>query len=204
MLAMSMGRSTTLRKRPRVAGIGLDESQLAAIRPYCGDLRPAQNVSHYLHHFSWTETDVVVAGGLNQDEIDPGVHLLTIGPMSHGVWQQFGVRPTPRYRELARMDTGNRERELAVAPQSLPVYRSLADSLAHELSRAEQPPPTATAPETGELLRHPVVVTSGIRWLCGCSGPTGHGAIPRRSRVSMSWRSTFPPCRTSRTGSGPS
>lgn len=146
--------------RPRVAAIGLSESQLAEIRPSCGDLRAAPSVDAYLLQFSWTETDIVVASGLTYAVFDPGVHLLTIGPMSHGDMQPIAIHIPLQYRELVRMDTSNRERELALVPQCPPIYRGLAERLAKELSGAEVPPPIVTVSGTGELLRQPVLLTS--------------------------------------------
>ncbi len=158
---MPSGWPTTEQKRPRVAGIGLNDSQLAEIRPFCGDLRPAQSVQAYLADFEWWETDVVVACGLDQAVIDPGVHLLTVGPMSLGVWQRNRGRPGQHFRELVRMHTRSRARELAVAYQCPPTYRNLAETLAKALGSDQKPPPTITVSEAGELLREPVVLTSG-------------------------------------------
>ena len=49
-------------KRPRVAAIGLDDSQVESIEPLCGELRPADSLDTYLYgqEYSWTETDVMV------------------------------------------------------------------------------------------------------------------------------------------------
>lgn len=158
---MSVNRSSAARNRPRVAAIGLDESQLAEIRPYCGDLRPAQSVSDYLHaqRFSWSETDIVVARGLFQAEIDAGVHLLTIGTMSVGVWQPPDRRPGSTFREHVRVDTRNRQRELEVALQCPPIYNGLAEMLVNQLADIDEPPTTVTVSEADELLREPIVVT---------------------------------------------
>lgn len=152
--------STTSTKRPRVAAIGLDESQLEAIRQYCGDLRPAQSVEAYLKRYSWSETDVVVASRSHYTEIDSAVHLMTIGPMSLGFWHRQDHQGAVGFRELVRMDGDNRERELAIAPQCLPMYGDLAEELIQELSAAELPPPTVVVTDAGELLRQPLVVTS--------------------------------------------
>lgn len=157
---MTLGRLTTSTKRPRVAAIRLEESQLDAIRPYCGDLRSVQLLNAYLQSYSWSETDVVVAVRPGSIEIDPGVHLMTIGPMSLGVWQRVGNRPASHFRELVSMERRNRERELTVAPQSLWMYRALAEQLCKELSAAELPPTTVSLAGAGELLRQPLVVTS--------------------------------------------
>ncbi|MYB21698.1 MAG: hypothetical protein F4Y29_04100 [Chloroflexi bacterium] len=159
---MSLSQSSAPRNRPRVAAIGLDESELAEIRPFCGDLRPAQSVDDYLNHqrFSWSETDIVVASGLEWDEIDPGVHLLTIGPMSIGVMQWSGDRPGPQWQEYVRVDTQNREREVAVAFAGRGMYRGPAEQVAKQLGEAPEPPPTVTVTDAGELLQQPNVETS--------------------------------------------
>lgn len=53
-------------KRPRVAAIGLDDSQVESIEPLCGELRPADSLDTYLYEqkYSWTETDVMVSSDL--------------------------------------------------------------------------------------------------------------------------------------------
>lgn len=157
---MTLDGVTTSTKRPRVAAIGLDEFQLEAIRPHCGDLRPAQLVEAYLQDYSWSETDVVVAIRPDQIGLVSGVHLMTIGPMSLGVWQPMGNRRGSEFRELVRMDGRSRDRELTVAPQFLWMYQDLAEQLRKELSAADLPPPTVTLSSAGELLRQPLVVTS--------------------------------------------
>ncbi|MYE06722.1 MAG: hypothetical protein F4Y04_05800 [Chloroflexi bacterium] len=138
----------------------MGESQLDEIRPYCGDLRPVPSLGAYLSEFSWSETDIVVAGGLNQAEIDAGVHVLTIGRMSLGVRQRKGKRPAEPFREHVRMDTQNREREVAVAFGYPGMYSGPAEQLAKQLREADEPPPTVTVTGAGELLRQPIVETS--------------------------------------------
>ncbi|MYE05652.1 MAG: hypothetical protein F4Y04_00240 [Chloroflexi bacterium] len=162
---MSLNRSSAPRNRPRVAAIGLDESQLAEIRPFCGDLRPAQSVADYLNHqrFSWSETDIVVASGLHNAVIDPGVHVLTIGPMSLGIMEWTRSRSGRQFRERVRMDTQIRERETAVAFACPGMYRGPAEQLAKQLGEAQEPPPTITLTNSGELLREPIVETSRKR-----------------------------------------
>ena len=151
---------TTKTKRPRVAALGMQESQLEALRPYCGDLRPAQSVEAYLQRFSWSETDVVVASRPDQIEIGSGVHLMTIGSVSLGVSPRAGDRSAPEFRELVRMDGRNRERELASSPLCPPMYWDLAEKLSNELSASDLPPPMFTVSDAGELLRQPLVETS--------------------------------------------
>ncbi|MYF81587.1 MAG: hypothetical protein F4177_07480 [Chloroflexi bacterium] len=139
----------------------MSESQLAEIRPHCGDLRPAQSVSAYLSRFSWTETDIVVAGGLNQTEIDAGVNVLTIGPMSLGLRQRKGKHPAEPFRERVRMDMQNRERGVGVVFGCPPMYSGPAELLAKQLRALDEPPPTVTVTDAGERLRQPIVETSG-------------------------------------------
>ena len=70
----------TKTKRPRVAAIGLDGSQVESIEPLCGDLRSAHSVSEYLKNYSWTETDVVVSSAIDGEEVDSRVNLMAIEP----------------------------------------------------------------------------------------------------------------------------
>lgn len=160
-----MNQFSAARNRPRVAAIGLSDTQLAEIRPFCGNLRPAQSVDEYLNlqRFSWSETDIVVACGLDHDEIDAGVHVLTIGPMSHRIPQRRRDRPGRAFQELASMAAQNRERELAIAPLCPPMYRGPAEILTKELSSADDPPTTVTSYRAGEQLRNPIVETSSGR-----------------------------------------
>lgn len=151
--------SKTKTKRPRVAAVGLDESQLEALRPYCGDLRPAQTVDAYLQRYHWSETDIVVASRPYQIEIDAGVHLMTTGPVSLGVSRQAGDRSAPVFREFVGTDGRNRERELTINPGCPPMYRDPTERLSKELSVAE-PPPTLTVSGAGELLQQPLVATT--------------------------------------------
>ncbi len=160
---MSLNRPSASRNRPRVAAIGLSESQLAEIRPHCGDLRPAQSLDAYLLQFSWAETDIVVASGLHNAVIEAGVHVLTIGPMSLGIMQWTRSRSGRKFRERVRMNTQNREREVAVVFAVPGMYRGPAEQLAKQLGEAEEPPPTVTVTNAGELAREPIVVTSRYR-----------------------------------------
>jgi len=131
----------------------------------CGDLRPAQSVDDYLNHqrFSWSETDIVVASDLHNAVIDAGVHVLTIGPMSLGIMQPTRSRSGRQFRERVRMDTQNREREVAVAFACPGIYRGAAEQLAKLLGEAQVPPPTITLTNAGELLREPIVETPRTR-----------------------------------------
>ena len=162
-LPMPLTSPSAARNRPRVAAIGLSETQLPEIRAYCGDLRPAPFVNAYLLDFSWTETDIVVAGGFNWDQIDPGVHLLTIGTMSLGFLAPEGHRPGSEIKQHVRMDTQNREREVTVAIGFSGMYRGPAEQLAKQLGEADDPPPTVTVTNADELLRQHIVETSGHR-----------------------------------------
>lgn len=49
-------------RRPRVAEIGLDASQIDSIRHLCGTPRPAESVRQFVESFDLVETDVMVAG----------------------------------------------------------------------------------------------------------------------------------------------
>lgn len=158
-----MNQFSAARNRPRVAAVGLSDSQLDEIRPYCGELRSAQSVEAYLLQFSWSETDIVVARGLHNAVIDAGIHVLTIGPMTLGVSQPKRSRRGTQFREHVRMDARNREREVAVALACPRMYRGPAEQLAMQLGGADEPPPTVTVTNAGELVREAIVSTSRER-----------------------------------------
>ena len=160
---MSLIQPSAPWNRPRVAAIGLSEAQRADIHPYCGDLRPAQSVFDYLSRFSWSETDIVVAAGLNLEYINPGVHLMTIGEVSLGFSDQERYRTDSPFQEHVRMDRQNREREVTVEIACPGMYHGLAVKLADQLGEATKPPTTVTVTNAGELLRQPIVETSGNR-----------------------------------------
>ena len=134
-------------RRPRVAAIGLDESQVDALRPLCGDLRSADSLTEYLKNHSWAETDVAVSAAFSFDRIDAGVHLFTIGPMRFGTEVLMLNGAPPRYRELAHTHTSNTEREMTVAAECPDAYMTLAAELNRVLSSAPTPPPVITVPD---------------------------------------------------------
>ncbi len=137
-------------KRPRVAAIGLDVLQLEAIEPLCGEVRPVDSLADYLENYSWSETDIVVSGALEYNQLPVSVNLLTIGPTSFEWTDRFrapGVASWGRHRANTR--TQNTERELAVSPECPDLYRPLAAELTAELRRAPQPPLIVTTTRDG-------------------------------------------------------
>ncbi|MDE2670500.1 MAG: hypothetical protein OXI51_12680 [Chloroflexota bacterium] len=128
-------------RRPRVAIIGLDNFRLASIEPLCGDPRPNFTLGAYQQEYNWTETDLVIAGTLEQDQVNVGVNLLTIGPTSFEWTDRYrapGVASSQRHRANTR--SRNTERELAVSAECPERYRPLAAELAAELRKGPQPP----------------------------------------------------------------
>ena len=129
----------TTARWPRVAAIGLDDTQLASIAPLCGDLRPRDSVDSYLRNYSWTETDVVVSSAFHVDGFDSSVNLMSIGP-GRFLWLDSYLTGKNSRRYYARTDTPNTERELEVPTTCSAPYKSLADALCSQLRRAEEPP----------------------------------------------------------------
>ena len=149
----------TSAKRPRVAAIGLDDSQAASIMPLCGELRKADTLKEYLESYSWVETDVLVASALQDAAVAGSVHLVTIGPISFKWPDLYGPAYTPTHH-FVRTVSGNTERELAVATGCPNVYKSLADDLTKQLIRAPEPPARfATSRGTNTAL---IATTSGF------------------------------------------
>lgn len=127
-------------RRPRVAAIGLDRSQLESIAPLCGDLRPADSQGDYLSSYEWTETDVVASGDLAGATVAHSVNLLTIGPTSLE-WSDRYSRRTHGMSHFATTDSQSKERELIVPAACPHLYEPLAADLARQLSQAADPPP---------------------------------------------------------------
>ena len=126
-----MTQNTT--KRPRVAAIGLDESQIESIRPLCGDLRPADSLGDYLENYSWTETDITILGdGLVSVNVRGNV--LTIEP-SYFEWIAYSSSHSSRLEMQS-----NTEREIGVSEACPKRYKHLAAELARRLDRVKDPP----------------------------------------------------------------
>ena len=132
-------------KKPRVAAIGLDDSQAASIRPLCGDLRRANSVSQYSQDYNWTETDVVVTSAPGWDLIDPRVNLMTVGPMTLS-WTEEVHSFAELYADYINTGKDNTERELTVPPSCSDLYKSLAVELSRQLQLSTEP---AAVIETG-------------------------------------------------------
>ena len=144
----------TLARRPRVAAIGLSDSQIASIEPLCGELRPANSLGLYLLSYSWTETDVMVAVGNLDAKVDCSVNLLIIG--RHSIqWLDRNHLPQGGWvPHFANIDFNNTERELSVPSTCPDPYRSLASELTGQLSRAQEAPAviSTSRPERAALI----------------------------------------------------
>lgn len=128
----------TNRKRPRVAAIGLDDTEVESIRPLCGELREAHSLGEYQHSYSWTETDIVVSR-VNLEHIDPSVNLMTVGS-TVVTWSDTFLSRSSRRFYYAMSDAGNTERELTVAAGCPHWYKPVAVELSGQLARATEPP----------------------------------------------------------------
>lgn len=129
-------------ERPRVAIIGLDESQVRSISQLCGTPRQADTLEAYLENYSWTETDIVVSSALEATTIAGGVHLLSIGPSSFR-WpldETYGQYNERHVWWRVHSGTPNTEREVTVSDECPDSYRSLADRLVAHLRGAARPP----------------------------------------------------------------
>ena len=148
-------------RRPRVAAIGLSDSQIASIEPLCGELRPARSLGLYLLSYSWTETDVVVAVGNLDPQVACSVNLLIIGPTSFQ-WSDghspfYGGHLIPHYAIASKANT---ERELTVSPSCPDLYKPQAVELSRHLSRSVNPPTViSTSRQGGAAL---IETTSGL------------------------------------------
>ena len=130
-----------------MAAIGLDESQIASIKPLCGEIRPMPTLHEYVQGYSWAETDIMVTVGLcdRYVGIDGGISLMALGP-TEARWNYWyeDSGGTP-HRPTVTTDTDNTERELGVNAACPEIYRRLAHDLSAQLGRAEDPPDVVEA-----------------------------------------------------------
>ena len=133
-------------RRPRAAAIGLDGSQLDAIRRLCGTLREADNWDDYLCDFATSETDVVVASYFDEHQFNDTAHLMVAGDVMLN-W----VRTDPSDPELVltrQLSTSarNREHEVKVANDCPETYRTLSAALARQINGSDATPTTVDMP----------------------------------------------------------
>ena len=169
-----MTQNTT--KRPRVAAIGLDESQIESIAPLGGTLRPADSLEEYLKNYNWTETDITILGD-GIDSVTVRGNVLTIEPLKVSLREHPHSYPSyphsyPSWPYLAMQD--NTEREMRVSEACPEGYRHLAAELIRQLGSAQDPPIALThwgfPKERVSIL---VETTSGLPVALRC-GPTNN------------------------------
>ncbi len=153
-------------KQPRVAAIGLDDSQLESIRPLCGELRAANSLEEYLNAYSWTETDILIAADLTSHirgpsahNVDPSINLLALGDFNFHWSDQhpdsYGMGHFSNHFAFA--EPSNTERELSATTVCSDVYEPLAKELAVELAKSRKPP---TILKTTRLDLTPLITTT--------------------------------------------
>lgn len=159
----------TIVNRPRVAAIGLDETQVTSIAPFCGVLRQFATLSDYRKNFDWTETDLVVSENLGTlaldseaKSIDPKVNLLAFG-VSSIAWSDvysenfvYGMGVVEEYFE-ADTDIGNTERELTVNVADGNLYESLCQQFVRNSAKSGAPPKVVA---TTRHSQDPLIVTT--------------------------------------------
>lgn len=150
-------------KRPRVAAIGLEPSQVESIRPMCGVFRQAPSIEMYLTDYSPDETDIVVAVGFHRREAPSGAHLLTIGSMFVGTEYGADARFFGTFSGMAKTSSARKERELYAPMECPPIYRDLASRLVRALSTATDPPLTYVIDEPKSPFGEALIETSAKR-----------------------------------------
>ena len=125
-------------KRPRVAAIGLDQSQIDSIAPLCGTLRTADTLPDYLAAYNWLETDVTILGVENANPIPVPGHVLAIGPVNI-TWAGHGY---PYAHSWPRLEgtRNNTEREVEATEVGMKIFDRLVTELAGQLQSTGEPP----------------------------------------------------------------
>lgn len=127
-----------LTRRPRVAAVGLNETQMASITHLCGTLRPTDTVAEYLEDYSWTETDVTILGG-GSSPVEVHGNVLILEPLQV-FWAGHDDPFEPGWPRLTAI-TASTEREVQVTETGTEGFQHPTTTLAKELRRAEDPPP---------------------------------------------------------------
>ena len=125
-------------KRPRVAAIGLDQSQIASIAPLCGTLRTALTLAEYLKAYNWLETDLTILGIEHAIPIHVRGHVLAIGPVNF-TWVGHGYPFSHAWPRL-KGTRSNTEREVEATEVGTTIFGRLATELAGQLQYAGEPP----------------------------------------------------------------
>ena len=147
----------TMTRRPRVAAIGLSDTQVASIEPLCGVLRPVASLDEYLDSYSWTETDVMVSDTISAREVEISANLLIIGPSEIYWSDSYQLLLDVQIPHNARTNTSNKERELVVSPTCPGLYKPLAGELSRQVRRSGKPP---GAIETSRQVETPLIETT--------------------------------------------
>ena len=149
-------------ERPRVAAIGLSDTQLESISALCGDLRTEDSLPAYLSRYDWSETDaIIVSKYMGHTRFDPSVNLVCIG-VGRFAWtdryeqrQQDGqVLHLSHEANTTRVNT---ERELSVSEACPSTYGALAAELRSQLTSQDNPP---TVVETSRISTTPLLETT--------------------------------------------
>ena len=126
-------------RRPRVAAIGLTDSEIDSIAHLCGDIRAENLLSVYVLQYDWSETDVLLMGCIRSDHLVAlDTHVMIVRPVDFQ-WEEF-IHASTRHRHNAATDELNTERELIVSPNCPDLYKPLASELCRQMNRAQGPP----------------------------------------------------------------
>ena len=125
--------------RPRVAAIGLSEEEIDSITHLCGEIRSRHLLSEYVYQYDWSETDVLLMGSLQSDDLVAlDTHVMIVRPV-YLQWDDFRSASS-RSRHYATTKERNTERELTVPPSCPSPYKPLALELCRQMNRAQEPP----------------------------------------------------------------
>jgi len=133
-------------KRPRVAAVGLDDLQIEAVAPLCGEVRSASSITDYLSRFSWTETDLVIVGANADRKFEHNIHMLTINTTCCWTFSPHAMSSRLVYMNAGRPNT---EREVRVGPTCPADYKILAAQLCKQLRSDGDPPQVLAPPPSG-------------------------------------------------------
>ena len=126
-------------RRPRVAAIGLSDSEIDSIAHLCGEIRARARLADYVDQYNWSETDVLLLGHIRyEDLVDINTNVMTVRPVAFQ-WTEF-ISAYDTALHSAATNIENTERELTISPNCPDLYKPLASELCRQMNRAPEPP----------------------------------------------------------------
>ena len=149
--------------KPRVAAIGLDETQVDSIRPLCGELWTSPSWTRYLKKYSALETDIAVVARPTGTWSGAPKHMLLIRPGALNIpYRRSGSRASDSPIQFVS-DISNTERDVWVADACPELYAAPAAELVQALRQRDEAAPAVYCSLSPDDAVIPLILTTSHR-----------------------------------------